>query len=171
MFDHYSQNEINAGEYDPLSIMHYFFPSDWFKDPNDPRNPTLQVNQTLSQGDRRLLLQKYPVEGVTVPDAPPAPEEPQIDWSNATFTYQDGEPIEPFVVSVTSAGVDHEYLITENDIRTLVQESDSSPTKPKCSSGGLSDGALAAIIIASVLVVGLLVYTLIKCGSANKMLY
>ena len=60
MYAHYSQDSKYAGPYDSLSIMHYSFPPDWFKDPNDPRNPDLTDNQTLSTGDIDLLSKKYP---------------------------------------------------------------------------------------------------------------
>lgn len=66
MYSHYSRDSKYAGPYDPTSIMHYSFPRSWFKNPNDPRNPVLTDNQTLSKGDIKLLSTKYPKNPIPI---------------------------------------------------------------------------------------------------------
>jgi hypothetical protein len=64
MFDRYSHDEIAGTEYDPLSIMHYFYPKSWVK--GKSKNLSSGPNQELSEQDKYFLRLQYP-EMVTLP--------------------------------------------------------------------------------------------------------
>jgi hypothetical protein len=60
-FDHPT---LVTSNYDPTSIMHYYFPKDWFL-PNAsvPNNSICaeHMNNVLSQGDKDMMLRAYPI--------------------------------------------------------------------------------------------------------------
>lgn len=76
----YCQGElVNGSEYDPESVMHYFFPARWIKE--GPKK--LLVNETFSKTDKKWLRKYYgvpePKPEVEVDEIDPLPYEPQVD--------------------------------------------------------------------------------------------
>ena len=63
MYMRYKHNEYAGTEYDPDSIMHYFFPKSWVMNKN--LNP--KVNQNLSKQDKYFLQLMYPIHQVQIP--------------------------------------------------------------------------------------------------------
>ena len=109
MYAHYSKDSKYAGPYDPTSIMHYSFPRSWFKNPNDPRNPVLRDNQTLSRKDIQLLSRKYPKNprAVTI-------NHDGIEMSSEGEVIVD--PKNPRVVTTDYGGIENKDDNTKNNI-------------------------------------------------------
>jgi hypothetical protein len=60
IFNKYNASEINASEYDPTSIMHYWYPSEWICNASELN---LSLNTKLSALDKAWLSKTYPKSG------------------------------------------------------------------------------------------------------------
>lgn len=59
IFQVYNTTEFNGSAYDKYSMMHYFFPSNYFK-----KDPKLEKITRMSDTDKEWLSKKYPKENV-----------------------------------------------------------------------------------------------------------
>lgn len=57
IFNRYNASETNASVYDPKSIMHYWYPSEWICNSNELN---LTLNVELSEMDKKWLSKMYP---------------------------------------------------------------------------------------------------------------
>ncbi len=79
VFQKYDASGLNASTYDPLSVMHYFFPSDYFVVPVD-----IPHNCCLSPMDKEWLTKMYPGKNTALTTdtdgpAPPPPTDTDTD--------------------------------------------------------------------------------------------
>lgn len=101
-----SDNEISNGVYDPLSIMHYYYPPELIKG-----GTKIRANTDLSAGDKKIIAEMYPFdETATVVKPPinnpttPKPTPPPVVSTAPIFSFND--------VSVDFEGYDEK---TEQD--------------------------------------------------------
>jgi hypothetical protein len=86
-----SDNEISNGVYDPLSIMHYYYPPELIKNGTKKRE-----NSELSDGDKKIIAEMYPFdETATVIKPPinnptvPKPTPPSVVSTAPIFSFSD----------------------------------------------------------------------------------
>lgn len=96
------ENEVSNGVYDPLSIMHYWYPPELIKG-----GVKMRENRDLSEGDKRIIAEMYPFDDNAVvrpPVSGPLPPKPAVPPAGPVFSFSD--------VSVDYEGFDEK---TEQD--------------------------------------------------------
>ncbi|HRH42941.1 MAG TPA: matrixin family metalloprotease [Pyrinomonadaceae bacterium] len=111
-----NNNVVTNGEYDPLSIMHYYFPPELVKD-----GRKLPANTVLSENDKRIIEEMYPFDDDdTAKVTKPTVNTPTTNKPVAPPVVQ---PIGP-IFSFTDSSVDFEGLDEKTDQEGMVFTSD-----------------------------------------------
>jgi len=140
MFQRYDHDEIAGTEYDPKSIMHYFFPKSWVR--GKSKNLRFTPNQDLSEQDKYFLRLQYP-EMVTLPQ--------QMVNKNL-------KPEELY-----------EGLLARTD-QAYAKSSGKSMKQEKEENHSLSDLQVVLIVLASMLIMGFIGYTTGKAKGKSRSL-
>lgn len=85
-------SEVSNGVYDPLSIMHYYYPPQLIKS-----GAKVRSNSVLSEGDKRIIGEMYPfeegtarvVKPTTPRPPPPTPVKPPVAANVPLFSFTD----------------------------------------------------------------------------------
>lgn len=108
-----NDNEVTNGVYDPLSIMHYWYPPELIKGA-----AKIRQNTDLSDGDKKIIAEMYPFDETAITVKPPI--------NNPTTTKPTTPPVVPTapIFSFTDVSVDFEGYDEKNEQDGMVFTSD-----------------------------------------------